>query len=248
MSPKTNTPSPSENSGDLPSQKPSNELPEKTGKKEAVRRGQWLDGSMIGKKFGSLTVIDKGVRPGLRGATMVRCRCDCGDEKLYITANLGRTLSCRKCGLERGASKIRTHGRQPRDVFRIWGLMRNRCLNKKGEAYVNYGARGIGICERWDSFENFRDDMGPRPSPKHSVERLDNSKDYSPENCKWATMSEQCRNRRSSKLITAFGQTKTVAEWAETAPVNYSTLNQRLVAGWDAEKALTEPKHEYNKH
>lgn len=146
------------------------------------------------------------------------------------------------------AHPLRTHGRQPKDVFRIWSLMKNRCFNPNADQWKQYGGRGITVCRRWESFVAFRDDMGPRPSLKHTLERIDNNRGYFPENCRWATMREQCRNRRSSKNITAFGQTKTLAEWAENTPVSYSTIQMRLRMGWPPEKALTQPSRFYPKH
>jgi len=245
MKPKTPMLSPSENSEAVPSQKPKSPPPEPMGRKaEGRRRGQWLDGSMIGMKFSELTVIGAATEKYRDSrCSLVPCRCSCGKKILVPSSRLASPRR-KSCGCKQGeflAASFRTHGRQPRDVFRIWTLMRNRCLNPNSATWSSYGGRGIKICERWSSFVAFRDDMGSRPSPLHSVERIDNDKGYYPENCRWATKKEQARNRRSSRLITAFGKTLTLAEWADTAPASYGAIKQRLNAGWPAEKALSTP-------
>ena len=248
MNPKTHTPLPSESSGEPPSPNAKSLQPEKTGRREAVPRGAWLDGSMIGRRFGKLTVLAAGTRLKKHGeSTRVLCLCDCGEQTEKLSGNLDGTSRCSRCHRADMRRRFTTHGQQPGDVFRIWSLMKNRCFNPNADQWPRYGGRGITVCRRWESFVAFRDDIGPRPSPKHTLERIDNNRGYFPENCRWATMREQCRNRRSSKNVTAFGQTKTLAEWAETAPVNYSTIQMRLRMGWTPEKALTQPA-KYRRH
>ena len=127
--------------------------------------------------------------------------------------------------------------------YEIWQGMRKRCTNPNTRAYKYYGGRGIKVCERWmDSFESFFADMGKRPSPTHSIDRIDNDKDYSPDNCRWATKTEQSRNQRRNHLLTLGGETLTLAEWAERHQQKYSVVLFRLAHGWDAWKALTTPK------
>lgn len=123
----------------------------------------------------------------------------------------------------------------------IWAAIKNRCNNPNEPAYKDYGARGIVICDRWlgiDGFDNFLQDMGKRPLGM-TIERINNDRGYQPDNCKWATMKEQCNNRRSSKYYTITGVTKTLAQWADDSPVKYRTIWQRINGlGWSIEKAL----------
>lgn len=126
--------------------------------------------------------------------------------------------------------------------YSIWMNMRSRCGNPKNNRYVNYGARGIRVCDRWDAdFLNFLADMGRRPSDQHSIDRIDNDGNYEPSNCKWSTRAEQCRNRTTSRFIEFQGQVKTLAEWAAENKLTTQTLHQRLKNGWDMNRALTQP-------
>lgn len=119
-----------------------------------------------------------------------------------------------------------------------WTSMRQRCENPNHPRYPLYGARGIFVCDRWQSFDQFYADMGPCP-PKHSIERDDNDGPYSPENCRWATQREQLRNRRNNHRITFLGRTQTLTDWAEELGQKYQTLQKRIKRGWPLERVLT---------
>ena len=126
--------------------------------------------------------------------------------------------------------------------YSIWMNLRSRCYNPKNTRYDMYGGRGITVCQRWrDDFMNFLEDMGRRPSSDHSIDRIDNDGNYEPSNCRWATRSEQARNRRSSRFLEFGGRRITLAEWAEEIGIDKRTLHIRLKAGWSIERALTEP-------
>jgi len=118
--------------------------------------------------------------------------------------------------------------------------MWTRCSNPNSAMYKHYGARGISVCERWRSFDNFLADMGQRPSPKHSIDRFPNNDgNYEPGNCHWATDIEQHRNRSDNVLVTFNGQTLTCAEWDERLGKKHGFLRDRLSSGWSVEDALT---------
>jgi hypothetical protein len=119
--------------------------------------------------------------------------------------------------------------------------MRKRCTDLAHDNYALYGGRGIKVCDQWlGSFENFLADMGERPEGKF-LERIDNNGNYEPSNCRWATRSEQARNRRTNHLITHNGVTQPLVAWAEQVGISRLTLRSRLREGWSTERALTEP-------
>lgn len=125
-------------------------------------------------------------------------------------------------------------------AYSVWDSMKQRCLNPKNASYKNYGGRGITICERWMDFENFLADMGQPPKGQW-LERIDNNGPYSPENCRWATPSQQNRNTRRNHYIEHNGQRKLVVEWAEESGINKGALLMRIRKGWSMERALSEP-------
>lgn len=118
--------------------------------------------------------------------------------------------------------------------------MRLRCIDPKHKAYPNYGGRGITVCDRWmDDPQAFVDDMGLKPSRKHEIDRIDNNRGYFPDNCRWATRSENTRNRRSNRVLDAFGRSMTLVEWSQATGIGPDTITKRLDAGWSVEDALT---------
>lgn len=126
-----------------------------------------------------------------------------------------------------------------KSLYDRWQGMRSRCYNPNSHKYSKYGARGIKVCDRWkDSYVNYVTDMGTPPSPKHSVNRIDNDGDYSPENCRWATWEEQLNNTSRNILVSYKGRTQTLSQWSRESGVNDSTLSWRINKGWPLEKAL----------
>lgn len=124
--------------------------------------------------------------------------------------------------------------------FGSWWGMVQRCHYPKAVSYHNYGARGIRVCDRWRKFANFIEDMGEKPSSRHQIDRLDSDGDYTPENCRWVTRSENCLNRRTKHLVTLNGVTKNISEWIKDSGLKSTTVHQRIHAyGWTAEQALT---------
>lgn len=124
----------------------------------------------------------------------------------------------------------------------VWHAMRSRCHTPTDKDYKNYGARGIRVCDRWrNSFAAFLSDMGPRPSPKHSIDREDNDGNYEPGNCRWATNEEQKANTRVVRLLTLGEETMPMRAWARRLGMRASSIKARLDAGWPIERALTQP-------
>lgn len=124
-----------------------------------------------------------------------------------------------------------THGMSYTKAYDVWVSMKSRCLNKKDKSYKNYGGRGIKICDRWLSFQNFYEDMGEPPKGK-TLDRIDNDGDYFPPNCRWATRAQQNRNHRRNVVITWKGKTQTLADWSKETGIKYFTLRGRLKKGW----------------
>lgn len=123
-----------------------------------------------------------------------------------------------------------------------WRAMRNRCINPKNPSWKYYGAKGIRFCEQWASFADFLEDMGPKPSPEHSIDRADRNGYYEPGNCRWATPQEQGRNTSKSSWLTHAGRTLCLAEWAGEAGIGASTIEARINDfGWSVAEALTTP-------
>jgi hypothetical protein len=135
-----------------------------------------------------------------------------------------------------------THGLSYTPEYKAWQTMRLRCTVPTNSAYPDYGGRGIKVCDRWlNSVAAFIEDMGPKPSPRHELDRENNDGDYEPGNCRWVTRKINDRNRRSNRFLTFRGETKTIAEWSELLSVPNDTIRWRLKSGWSLENALTTP-------
>lgn len=143
-------------------------------------------------------------------------------------------------------ASYRTHGEsyagRKSPEYTAWTNLKIRCLNSRAQNYPRYGGRGITVCDRWrDSYENFLADVGRRPSPDHSIERVDTNGHYEPGNVRWALRTEQARNRRTTRLLTLDGATRPLVEWAEVIGIPQHCLGERLRKGWDVARALTTP-------
>ncbi len=134
------------------------------------------------------------------------------------------------------------HGMYRSSEYTSWGSMLERCYNERNHNFPKYGGAGITVCPRWKtSFVNFLSDMGLKPSPKHTLDRIDGTKNYEPSNCRWATPKEQANNRRDNKHFCFLGITHTISEWSEITGISYSILWKRSKKQWSAKRALLTP-------
>ncbi len=181
-----------------------------------------------------------------RGAYWL-CRCECGTIREVSSATLlhGRSKSCGCLHREVLSELNAKHGGCDSPEYSSWKGMIARCTNADRKGYDDYGGRGITVCERWsgeNGFDNFISDMGPKPSPAHSIDRFpDNDGNYEPGNCRWATEGQQKRNMRSNRMVTFRGKTLCITDWAKEIGIAKETLRARFRKGWSIERALTIP-------
>lgn len=203
--------------------------------------------NLVGRTFVRLTVVE---RAGThRQKSTWRVRCECGNERVVPGAALvsGNTKSCGCLQRDRASMVSRTPGlarpAKSYPEYTVWCAMVQRCTNCKDDAFINYGGRGIKVCDRWrNSFADFLADMGERPSAAHSIERLNNDGHYEPNNVLWATVVRQANNKRSNVRVAYLGRTQTVAEWCRELGLRPFTVYNRLNhCGWSPERALTTP-------
>ena len=199
--------------------------------------------NLTGEVFGRLEVISFAGHSS-SGCRQWKCKCVCGNIVVVIAKNLrkGNTKSCGCFKLDR----VITHGAcldgKVSRSYGTWRSMKQRCYNPKCNEYHNYGFRGVVMCERWlgeDGFIHFLSDMGEKPKGL-TLERINNNGNYGPDNCKWATQKEQNSNKRTNRLTTYKGETKTTTQWSEVIGCNKVTLAYRL-NNWSIERALTTP-------
>jgi hypothetical protein len=193
---------------------------------------------LTGQRFGRLLVIAfSSIKDHM---TKWLCICDCGNEKIVFRGSLvsGATQSCGCLQKERVSKRNGVHFACDTLTYARWKGMFNRCSNPKTKDYPRYGGRGITVCERWNSFENFLADMGECPRKNMTLERNNSNENYSPSNCRWATHKEQNRNTSRNRFITYQGKTLCVGEWSEILGINYKSIMARLARGSTDEEAL----------
>jgi hypothetical protein len=166
--------------------------------------------------------------------------CHCGATTVMQKSNFRKSRSCGCKAIEYMSITKTIHGEKRTPTWNSWNSMHQRCRQKSHKSYADYGGRGIAVCERWSEYVNFREDMGHRP-PGTQLDRVDNSRGYSPDNCRWATCKQNNNNRRSSRLIEWRGETHTLTEWTEILGIDRMTVGKRLSSGWDIDRAFTVP-------
>ena len=197
---------------------------------------------MLGDEYGKLTIVAEANKR--KGQRYVVCRCACGTVKEVRLGHLrdDRTRSC-GCLLKEKPNHLK-HGLSGKRVYRIWHNMRQRCRNPKAISFKYYGAKGIGYCQKWESFAGFYEDMGEPPTTGHTLDRIDSSSDYFKENCRWATHAEQALNNKRSKTFWLDGELYTCQSLAKK--IGWEVRNRLAyrinTIGWSPEKALMDVK------
>ena len=192
---------------------------------------------LTGQRFGSLVVLSR--QPNRNSKVMWLCQCDCGHQSI-VQANHwrdGSTQSCGHCADARSSRLYRS----------VWNKLFQRCYNPNSKDYPNYGARGIKVCDEWKTFWKFRDwafAHGYDDTATYgacTLDRIDVNGDYEPENCRFVTLTEQCRNKQHNHQITYCGITQPISAWATETGISSSALYNRFNRGWDPERAFSQP-------
>lgn len=204
--------------------------------------------NLVGAKFGRLAVVERFGNDAC-GSALWKCVCECGEVRVIPGTGLraGRNKSCGCASPRFTTERSRTHGASRTRTYRIWAGMKARCADTKGPSAHLYALKGIRVCERWSSFENFFEDMGPAEWEGVTLDRIDGSKGYEPGNCRWATYLQQGNNTSANKRITYGGETRTIAEWARIVGIRQNTITWRLRRGWNEKEALTIPTQKRRK-
>lgn len=205
-----------------------------------VKRGRNFK-DISGQRFNRLEALEPCGKNRHQIAWM--CRCDCGKEVVVCGTELrsGKTGSCGCLHRDATGNAARTHGESRSPAYKSWSDMKSRCSNPNRPDFSRYGGRGISVCPRWEKFENFLADMGGRPEST-SLDRIDNSGNYEPSNCRWANAVIQANNKRSAHRLYYDGKNLTIAEWARLSGLKMGTLWNRVKLGWSIDRAITQPQ------
>jgi len=196
-----------------------------------------------GQRFGSLTVVRRAGYDSI-GSRLWDCECVCGRVVAISTARLRhKHYPTNSCGCMRGiniSNAVRDHGMSNTKIFRVWQGMIRRCTSETHDDYPRYGGRGIEVCERWQKFQNFFDDMEYAP-PGMTLGRIDNDRGYEPANCRWETQEQQQNNRRSNRVVMVDGKRFTIMQLSRANGIAHDTLIRRIKLGWPMERAISQP-------
>lgn len=189
---------------------------------------------LTGQEFGRLTVIKRGTNDK-ESRAMWLCKCECGNEKIIRGKDLrkGNTRSCGCLGLERRIASRRSHGFTETRLYSIWCDIKKRCYNPNSSSFVNYGGRGIEMCNEWlNNFSAFRTwSLEHGYEENLTIDRIDNDRNYSPNNCRWVTRKIQNKNTRRNIYVVIEGEELTLSELAEKHNVNYGAVKARYHRG-----------------
>lgn len=195
---------------------------------------------MTGQKFHRLTILSR-VENDKHGNAVWLCRCDCGVEKTVMGAPIrsGKTTSC-GCTNREIVRAQKTHGASGTKNYKAWFGMLQRCGNPNHAKWHRYGARGISVCDRWKSYENFLEDMGERPEGM-TLDRENNDGNYEPGNCRWASQMTQGNNRGNNRIFEIDGKNLTLSEASRAYGIHKDVARSRLSSGWGVDEAFKTP-------
>lgn len=217
--------------------------------------------NLVGKRFGKLVVIERAEnRQFPCGASVVcwKCRCDCGN--IVTVCGSGLRNGTKSCGCAKNKYGVESHffkhGECQTRLYKTWEGMRKRCKSKYGKDYPQYAGKGIKVCDEWNGengYENFKEWAyangydESKGGLECSIDRIDNNKGYSPENCRWATAEEQANNRNTSRTLTYNGETHAIAEWARKLNAPYGRIQSRVYLGWTPREIIETPMLKANR-
>lgn len=199
---------------------------------------------LTGQKYGRLTVIER-AGSNIHKKALWKCRCDCGREVVVIGSNLlnGNTNSCGCYKSDMTSERMQTHGQSQTRLYHIWKNMRQRCGNPRKPDYQYYGGRGIKIDKRWDDYNEFEKwALANGYTDELTIDRINVDGNYTPENCRWVSMTEQARNMSRNRMLEYNGEKHCIAEWGEILGISPKVLGLRINAyHWSIERTLTTP-------
>lgn len=205
--------------------------------------GSAVHKKFVGKRFNRLVVTKDYITE--HGKRKYLCMCDCGNQIYVPVSNLnsGNTKSCGCLSKEVTSERNYKHGHYGERIYNIWSKMLSRCEKKYETSYLRYGGKGITVCEEWKDFTNFYNwAINNGYSDDLTIDRIDNRKNYCPENCRWASYKQQARNQTSNVIVEYNGESKTLSEWAELFSLPYKTVHLRYRRyNWDISKTLNTP-------
>lgn len=217
------------------------------GCKKCSNKNKIID--MAGRRYGRLLVIKLHHRDGSKAYW--ECLCDCGKTTILRNCALtsGNTKSCGCLGDENRAYGSITHGMSKTEEYRIWSGMITRCENTHRNTSKRYVNRGIKVCDRWRfSFKSFLEDMGPRPSSRYTIDRINNDGNYEPSNCRWATIKEQANNKSTNVKFIINGESISRTELCRKYGINQTTFRHRINSGYSLEDALRKCDNRFSKN
>lgn len=197
---------------------------------------------LTGNRYNMLTVIRR-LDNAEKGVTRWECICDCGNKTIVRGGNL-KNGSVKSCGcLSKKSPRNKTHGESKTPLYRMWISMIYRCHNPNNQAYKDYGARGIKVCEEWHDFSKFKKwVIETKKDDTLTIERIDVNGDYCPENCKWIPLKDQANNRRSNIRIEHNGEIHNLKQWCDILNLDYKNIHNRIFKlGWSFDKAISTP-------